>query len=182
MSSQCTVVYVLLSIAMMMVGCSDSTSEAQNPIPNVQNANAQSPNSTKPIEQGNTTISPPFTYSSVGKRDPFRSYLIDLDNENKARNFGRKLEETESYELDQYHLGGLITGISQPKAMLEDPSGHGYVIHVGSRVGKNGGVVTQIDTQGVLVIEETHDPLGKLVRLPIRIRLPQTDYEDIGNR
>lgn len=180
MRSQQTAALILMCSA--LVHCSSASDSTPEPSANAQKSKAQSPNQANPNDQKSPVASAPFSYTSVGKRDPFRSYLIDLANENKARNFGRKLEETESFELDQYHLGGLITGISQPKAMLEDPTGHGYVIHVGSRVGKNGGIVTQIDTQGVLVIEETHDPLGKVIRLPIRIRLPQTDYEDFGTR
>lgn len=123
-----------------------------------------------------------FAYSPVGKRDPFRSYLSDLAEQNNAHHPERKLEETEYFEVDQYHLTGLITGISQPKAMVEDPDGRGHVVHIGSRVGKNGGLVSQIAPHGLLIIEETHDAMGKLVRLPITLKLPQTEFDDIANR
>jgi type IV pilus assembly protein PilP len=123
----------------------------------------------------------PFTYSPVGKRDPFRSYLSELAEQNNAHHPERKLEATEYFEIDQYHLTGLITGISQPKAMVEDPDGHGHVVHIGSRIGKNGGLVSQINVGGILIIEETHDPMGKTVQMPVTLKLVQAEVDTIAN-
>ncbi|RYF04820.1 MAG: hypothetical protein EOO40_10860, partial [Deltaproteobacteria bacterium] len=140
----------------------------------------------KPVVAVADPVDPPladmFTYSPVGKRDPFRSYLSELAEQNSAHHPERKLEATEYFEIDQYHLTGLITGISQPKAVVEDPDGRGHVVQIGSRIGKNGGLITQIDTTGMLIIEETHDAMGKKIHLPITLKLPQTEFEDIANR
>jgi type IV pilus assembly protein PilP len=124
----------------------------------------------------------PFTYSPVGKRDPFRSYLADLAEQSLEHSPQRKREETEEYELDQYRLTGIITGTAQPKAMVEDPGGRGHVLHIGSRMGKNGGRIARISSGGIVVVEETRDPTGKKVRLPITIKLPKAEFEDIVQR
>jgi len=115
---------------------------------------------------------PQYTYSPVGKRDPFRSYLADLAAAQvKASDQPRKSQPTEEYEMDQYRLTGLITGTAQPKAMVEDPKGVGHSLTVGSHLGKNGGRVTRISNKGIIVVEETFDATGQRVRVPITIPL-----------
>jgi type IV pilus assembly protein PilP len=115
-------------------------------------------------------------YSPIGKRDPFTSYLVQLQDAGKEKP-QRKLEATEQFELDQYKLTGLVTGTSQPKAMLEDPNSKGHVVHIGSRLGKNAGVVTRITTEAMVVTEEFRTPTGDKVRVPITIKLPQPELE-----
>ena len=121
----------------------------------------------------------PFVYSPVGKRDPFRSYLLELALQATDTGPTRKKEETEDYEIDQYRLTGLITGTAQPKAMVEDPAGRGHVLRIGTRLGKNGGRVSRISNFGIIVVEETRDPTGKRIKLPIAIKLPRSEFEDI---
>ena len=118
-----------------------------------------------------------YTYSSIGKRDPFRSYLDVLKQKGAAPETGRRKEETEKYELDQYKLTGLITGSSQPQALVEDPQGRGHVLRIGARLGKNGGRLTRIISTEITVVEEYRDPKGKLVRVPITIKLPKAEIE-----
>ena len=123
---------------------------------------------------GEAEAAPPetaFTYSPVGKRDPFRSFLADLEaqRENEAQ---RPLSATEQFDIDQYRLTALVTGTSQPKAMVEDPAGVGHTLRVGSRLGKNGGRVTRISATGVLVTEELVNGVGKRVRVPVTLKLP----------
>ncbi len=117
-----------------------------------------------------------YAYSPVGKRDPFYSYLAEL-KETGITEKVRRLEATEQYELDQYRLTGVVTGTSQPKAMVEDPDGKGHVVQVGSRLGKRSGTVTRITSEGLVVTEEFRAPTGEKVRLPIMVKLPQPELE-----
>lgn len=116
-----------------------------------------------------------FVYRPGSRRDPFRSYLLDAAARRQAEHSQRHLEETESYELSQYHLSGILTGTSQPKAMVEDPTGRGYVVRIGTRLGRAGGRVARIDSQGVQVIEESLDPQGRRHEAPITLVLPSAD-------
>ncbi len=117
-----------------------------------------------------------FSYSSIGKRDPFRSYLADIQ-ESQLSGATRKLEETEKFELDQYRLTGLVTATAQPKALVEDPAGKGHVLRLGSRLGKNGGRVTRITNHAIIVTEEFRDPTGQRVRVPITFKLPRPEND-----
>lgn len=122
-----------------------------------------------------------FSYSPIGKRDPFRSYLADLA-ETQEQAAQRPVQATERFELDQYRLTGLITGTSQPKALVEDPEGVGHTVRIGSYIGKNGGVITRITSDGFVVTEEFRAPTGELVKVPITVKLPKPEIEIIGGR
>lgn len=116
-----------------------------------------------------------WSYSPVGKRDPFRSYLAEKEAMEEDENAIREAE-TEKFELDQYQLTALITGTAQPAAMVEDPAGKGHVVRIGTRLGKNGGRVTRIMDTGIVVTEETRAPTGERIRVPITILLPKPEW------
>lgn len=123
-----------------------------------------------------------FSYSPVGRRDPFRSYLTQVKERQEAQGQDHRHEDTENFDVSQYRLTGLITGTSRPKAMVDDPNGDAHVLHVGSRVGKNGGRVYSIGAQGVTVLEEYLDASGKAVSVPIQVRLPSDVYQDAATK
>ena len=80
----------------------------------------------------------------------------------------------------QFHMldhHPLAIGTAQPKAMVEDPSGTGHTLRIGSRLGKNGGRVTRITSLGIVVTEEFRAPTGERVRVPIQILLPKPELE-----
>ena len=61
--------------------------------------------------------------------------------------------------------------------MVEDPTGTGHTLRIGSRLGKNGGRVTRITSLGIVVTEEFRAPTGERVRVPIQIPLPKPELE-----
>ena len=137
------------------------------------------PKSSKGKGSTTTTAKPAFSYSPVGKRDPFRSYLATAANTD-TKGSKRRIQATEEFELEQYTLTALVTGTSQPRAMVEDPKGVGHTVRVGSRLGKRGGRVARIANRTIVVVEEYRDPAsGKRVRVPITVRLPADDIEGI---
>lgn len=122
---------------------------------------------------------PEYVYSPVGKRDPFKSHLDDPATQTTT-DPARKLQSTEEFELNQYRLTGLVTGTSQPRAMVEDPRGRGHTLRIGSRLGKRGGQVTRISTTGITVMEQFQDPAsGEQVQVPVQVPLPQRPELDI---
>ena len=93
-----------------------------------------------------------FQYNPVGKRDPFRSFVVMRPTEKKY--VGSKvLTPLQRYELAQLNLVGIINGPKDKHGLVEDASGKGYVVRVGTYVGKNGGRVIEV-RDGELVIEE----------------------------
>lgn len=120
----------------------------------------------------------PFTYRTAGRRDPFRSYLLDAVSRRRAERASRRIEETESFDLGQYHLTGVLTGTSQPKAMVEDPTGKAFVVRIGARLGRAGGRVARIDSTGLQVIEDSLDPQGLRLQVPVTLPLPVPNPDD----
>ena len=115
-----------------------------------------------------------FSYSPIGKRDPFKSYISVLVKDPDSGK-DKEISPTEEYELDQYQLTGLLSGTSQPRALVSDPKGAGHVIKIGTRLGRNGGRVTRISNNTVEVIEEFRAPTGERIRVPITIELPREE-------
>jgi type IV pilus assembly protein PilP len=67
-------------------------------------------------------------------RDPFRSFASELKA--KTPLVAQRAVIMPNTEIDEMRLIAIITGISQPRAMLVDPKGVGYVTARGDFVGK----------------------------------------------
>ncbi len=114
---------------------------------------------------------PEWSYSSVGKRDPFRSFLTELEGQ-KGGLATRCATPLGRFELEQMKLVAVVTGLEDPVAMVEAPTGVGYAVRRGACIGKNGGVVAAVRS-GELVVSEwairadgTRDRTQTVVRLP----------------
>ena len=114
---------------------------------------------------------PEWAYTSSGKRDPFRSFLNELDADGRTP-VTRCATPLGRFEVDQLRLVAVVTGLDDPVAMVEAPNGVGYSLRRGACVGRNGGVVAAVRT-GELVISEwairadgTRDKTQTILRLP----------------
>ncbi|HET8734815.1 MAG TPA: pilus assembly protein PilP [Anaeromyxobacteraceae bacterium] len=111
-------------------------------------------------------------YSSVGKRDPFKSFLAGLRATTGAV-VTRCSTPLGRFELDQLRLVAVITGLADPMAMVEAPNGVGYSVRKGACIGKNGGVVTTIRTGEVIVTEWAMRADGTREKTETALRLPK---------
>lgn len=136
------------------------------PAPRSKTAAPKAPSKPAEAAAATPTEQTGFVYSYIpsGKRDPFRSPLDEL----AAERGGLALVNNSAcsaplcrWDLDQLKLVGVISGMSNPMAMVEDPSGVGYVIRRNSFMGKKGGRVTQIKHDSVVVTEVIKGTDGK---------------------
>jgi type IV pilus assembly protein PilP len=111
-------------------------------------------------------------YSSVGKRDPFKSFVAELSAAGGAVTT-RCSTPLGRFELDQFRLVAVITGLADPLAMVEAPNGVGYTLRKGACMGKNGGVVSTIRTGEVVVTEWAVRADGTREKTETTIRLPR---------
>ena len=72
-----------------------------------------------------------YIYDPTGKKDPFRSFILDRLNEEGKQAKG-PLEE---YDLSQLAVVGVVWDAERPRALVEDPSGRGYVVQEGTAMG-----------------------------------------------
>ena len=108
-------------------------------------------------------------YSSVGKRDPFRPLSLKPKASPRAR---ENLSPLERYELGQLKLVGIIWGIKEPRAMVEDATGLGYVVKIGTLIGPNEGKVKAIKPAEVIIEERFTDFYGAKKSQEVSMKLP----------
>lgn len=107
-----------------------------------------------------------YEYNPVGKRDPFRSFLTQREEEAEAAR-----TPLQRFELEQFKFVGIVWGLEDPVAMVEDPEANSHVIEVGTYIGKNWGKVTRITSDAVEVTEEYTRLGGELVTERRELRL-----------
>lgn len=109
---------------------------------------------------------PTYSYDPTGKRDPFRSYVLEQKEQQQA-----KRGPLEQFELGQLKLTAVIWKAEKPRALVLDPSGRGYIIGAGTRIGKNSGEVLSIG-ESVVVVKETYvDHRGKSTVKNVEMRI-----------
>lgn len=103
-----------------------------------------------------------YSYNSIGKRDPFRSMFMDssLPTTESAESVVCSEPLCQS-DLDELNLVAVISGDANPIAMLEDKSGVGHIVHRNSKIGRQGGKVTQILRDCIIVTSFISGPDGK---------------------
>jgi Tfp pilus assembly protein PilP len=95
-------------------------------------------------------------YNPAGRRDPFRPFTLDIRPEARTQ-----LTPLQRYELGQLVVVATVWELSPPRAMVEDSVGMGFIVTVGTPIGRNGGVVTAIEPQRIVVEERVLDFYGK---------------------
>jgi type IV pilus assembly protein PilP len=162
----------LLLLSLACFSACDSESVEQAPAPVAKKSDASL--ATRPEASSQPTDN--YIYSPVGKRDPFRPYYVDQALEETEKDSQRTLTDLEKLELDQLKLVGIVSGTSTPTAMFEDPDGRGHVVHIGTAMGRNGGRVSKIKKDEVVIMEEYRDPVtNKKIQSPVSVRLPSDE-------
>jgi hypothetical protein len=96
-------------------------------------------------------------YSAEGKRDPFRSFVLDRLKELAGHTKG----PLEQFDVGQLTLHGVVWKTNRPRALVADPSGQVYVVREGDAIGTNEGSVVRIDDNLMLVRETYVDAMGE---------------------
>jgi type IV pilus assembly protein PilP len=154
----------------LLAGCGDSARKPPPAKPGAA-AVAQKP-AVAPTGEAAKPAPPEWSYSSVGKRDPFRSFLAELGQTQSGLQT-RCATPLGRFELEQLRLVAVVTGLEDPVAMVEAPSGVGYAVRRGACIGKNGGVVAAVRTGEVVVTEWAIRADGTRDRTQTSLRLPR---------
>jgi type IV pilus assembly protein PilP len=158
---------VLVAATLVAAACGEKKTAAPKAIPSAV-PKAAAP----PAAPAGPASDADVAYSSVGKRDPFKSFLGDLRASTGAV-ATRCSTPLGRFELDQLRLVAVITGLADPLAMVEAPTGVGYSVRKGACIGKNGGVVATIRTGEVVVTEWAMRADGTREKTETALRLPK---------
>ncbi len=104
-------------------------------------------------------------YDSQGRVDPFIPLLSEKPQpmepgagDNKPK---RILTPLEKLDLSQIKLVAVVRLKGRAIAMVEESSGKGYEVGIGTYMGRNGGQVSSINPEGIVVKEYVKDYKGK---------------------
>ena len=81
------------------------------------------------------------------------------------------LSPLERLELSQLKLVGIVWDIADPRAMVEDSGGLGYVVRVGTPIGSHDGRVKAIKRNEVIVEEFYSDDYGARRKRDVGMKL-----------
>ena len=104
-------------------------------------------------------------YDSKGRVDPFIPLLsekpVPVDPRAGDNKPMRMLTPLEKLDLSQIKLVAVVRLKGRAIAMVEESSGKGYEVKIGTYMGRNGGQVSSINPGGVVVKEYVKDYKGK---------------------
>ena len=119
-----------------------------------------------------------YVYSPVGKRDPFQN-VFAVKEVTPVKVPGGKPTPLQRWPIDKLKLVLTVTGTASPLAMVEDPDGRGWTVHIGSFVGQNWGKVSSIQRDQIVVTETITDhATGRVYPQSVPIKVPE-DASDL---
>jgi type IV pilus assembly protein PilP len=118
-------------------------------------------------ERGSEPRERPF--NPEGTPDPFQPPAEELSGGIKRKVGVLPLEQ---FEVGDYQLVGIISGPGLKKAVIQDLTGKGFFVGIGTRIGKGGGKISKI-TQKEVFIDETYlDVVGRKKNRRIALKIP----------
>jgi type IV pilus assembly protein PilP len=118
-----------------------------------------------------------YNYNPVGKRDPFRSPIDERKNDKPGEGVTDNIcpEPLCQFDLEQLTLVAVVSGDANPVAMLEDSTKVGHIVRRNTKVGKQGGKVSQILRDCIEVTEFFLSSEGKKVPNRVNICVKKED-------
>ena len=162
------------ALLLLALGCQETaTGNAAAPA-SARKAKAAAP-ATEATPDGEQAVSVAdaraYVYDPIGKRDPFRSFVLDrIKKVDKAAK-----GPLEQFDLSQLSVTGVVWEGGSKRALVIDPSGRAYIVQEGDRVGKNEGLIITIGDSEMMVREKYEDFHGEQTEKEIvmRIRLSE---------
>jgi type IV pilus assembly protein PilP len=138
----------------------------------------------KPIDEEAKPETPAniYVYSPIGKRDPFQNMTLTQGITHMEQK-GRAKTALEKWPIEQLKLALTMTGTANPMAMVEDPEHRGWAVHLGDFIGQNGGKVTQIHRDEVVITETITDhSTGRVYPQTLKLSVPVDKAEEADLR
>ena len=127
------------------------------------------PTANNAVQPPPTAPAPTYYYDPAGKPDPFQPFDISKVTTNPA------LTPLQQFTLDQLTVKGIIWGVTNSQALVEDPTGKTYIVGVGTKIGKNNGVIIRIMNDKIVVLEQYTDVFtGKIKTHQVNMQLKKT--------
>lgn len=121
-------------------------------------------------------------YSPADKINPFIPLIQASPKATIAKDKGEKkstrtLTPLEKFDLSQIRLVAVVLAESGKIAMVEEASGKGYVVKVGTYVGKDSGKVVQILPDRIVIDETVTDLRGESISRTREMKIRKQEVE-----
>ena len=105
----------------------------------------------------------PFVYQPEGRRDPFVS-LLGVGSETAP--VLKRGDGAAGLLVDELSVRGVLQSRGTLIAMVQGPDNKTYLIHQGDKLAD--GVVKHVTAQGLIVMQDVHDPLSTVKQREVR--------------
>ena len=168
-----TLLLILCCIALFSWGCKKEQPAIKKPMAKkvTQPAVKQEP---KASEETKQVEHEGINYNPNGKRDPFLS-LVEITKRKPIRKRGAS--PFESYDIDEIKLLAIAWDKEGYYALITLPNKKNYTITEGMTLGLQGGKVTQITPDSVIIREYTKDYRGNMKPRDAILKLHKGDEE-----
>lgn len=112
----------------------------------------------------------------VARRDPFRPFTLTTRAAAPARKRDN-LSPLERFEIGQLTLVGVVADAKNANALVEDSSGLGYVVKIGTPIGTNDGKVIAIRRERIVIEESYVDFYGVQKKREVNMKLTPESAE-----
>lgn len=107
-----------------------------------------------------------YSYDASGKADPFQPLFAETASKQQSvvprKKIRRSLTPLQKFDISDLKLVAVITSDVKSSALLQDPSGFGYIVKEGMLVGLNDGMLKKILPNGIIIEEQLYNASGEL--------------------
>ncbi len=160
----------ILALAMIAFAC-ESDVKIQTSKQKTKKADAEekaAPADTKAV----AAVTDDYVYTSIGKRDPFRSIFEEVGGQDLLEKDTTILTPLQNYEVSSFSVKAVIWGVSSPTALVQAPDGKTYLVKNGTLIGRNWGKVVKIKRDAIVILEKSLMPDGTSVENMVELKLP----------
>jgi len=162
-------------LALFVAAATGCGKKENRPVPEPPKATAVS---RTPVQSQSSTARKPAIqerYDFTGKKDPFRSFVVVSKTKLPLPPITEKRLPIQQTEVNQFKILGIITGLSENRAMVQDATGKSFVIKDGSVIGPHNGRVQKITATSIEITEQYRDDSGKIHNRVVKLTLPRKD-------
>ena len=160
-----------------------NTKKAEKPIESPKEI-AGAPEEEKPsLVVADSVVNKRKPYNPIGKVDPFAPLYKEEATKKpedivvKPKEPERPRTPLEKLDLGQLKLTAIVTTKNQKRALVEEASGKGYVVEIGTKIGLERGSVVAIDPDKIVIEHKAEDDFGKMTisKRELKLQKPPGD-------
>ena len=127
-----------------------------------------------------STTEDSYSYMATGKRDPFFPPFRMVESETDTTDEPKT--PLQRFDVGQLKLVGVIWESDEPRALIEDSGGLGYIVTRGTLIGSRGGIVKAIEPKRIVIEEYQTDFFGNRQAQEREMRLIVTEASREDNK